>query len=66
MSIPYLDIGLIVVMLISGLLAMIRGFMREVLSIASWVVAALVTLYSYSRLLPWAKSYFRLARSSAG
>jgi membrane protein required for colicin V production len=58
MSIPYLDVGLIVVMLISGLLAMIRGFMREILSIASWVVAALVTLSAYSRLLPWAKSYF--------
>jgi membrane protein required for colicin V production len=45
-------------MLISALLAMIRGFMREVLSIAAWGIAAVVTLYSYSRLLPFAKSYF--------
>ena len=29
-----------------GLLAMIRGFMREVLSIAAWGIAAVVTLYS--------------------
>ena len=29
-------------MLISGLLAMIRGFMREILSIAAWGLAALV------------------------
>ena len=28
------------------------------LSIASWVIAAIVTLYSYSKLLPYAKSYF--------
>jgi membrane protein required for colicin V production len=37
---------------------MIRGFMREVLSIAAWVIAALVTLYSFSKLLPFAKTYF--------
>jgi membrane protein required for colicin V production len=37
---------------------MVRGFMREVLSIAAWVIAAVVTLYSYTRLLPFAKSYF--------
>jgi len=49
---------LIAVMLISALLAMIRGFMREVLSIAAWGIAAVVTLYSYSKLLPFAKTYF--------
>jgi len=58
MPITLLDIILIGVMLISALLAMIRGFMREVLSIASWGVAAVVTLYSYTKLLPFAKSYF--------
>ncbi len=58
MPITLLDIILIAVMLISALLAMIRGFMREVLSIAAWGIAAVVTLYSYSKLLPFAKSYF--------
>ncbi len=58
MPITLLDLILIGIMLISGLLAMIRGFIREVLSIAAWVVAALVTLYSFSKLLPFAKSYF--------
>src|SRR6478735_5449282 len=58
MPITLLDIILLAVMLISGLLAMIRGFMREILSIGAWGVAALVTLYSYSRLLPTAKQYF--------
>jgi membrane protein required for colicin V production len=57
MPITYLDIILLVVMLISGLLAMIRGFMREILSIAAWVIAALVTLYSYPHLVPMAKTY---------
>jgi membrane protein required for colicin V production len=45
-------------MLISGLLAMIRGFMREVLSIAAWGIAALVTLWAFPRVTPLAQSYF--------
>jgi membrane protein required for colicin V production len=56
--ITLLDIILLVVMLISGLLAMIRGFMREVLSIAAWIIAALTTLYALPRVLPMAKTYF--------
>jgi membrane protein required for colicin V production len=52
-----LDFGLLAVMLVSGVLAMVRGFMREVLSIASWVIAAVVTLYGYSRVLPFVKQY---------
>jgi membrane protein required for colicin V production len=66
MPITLLDILLLVVMLISGLLAMIRGFMREILSIAAWGVAALVTLYSYSRLLPIAKQYVNSDMVAAG
>jgi membrane protein required for colicin V production len=58
MPITLLDIVLIAVMLISGLLAMIRGFMREVLSIAAWVLAAGATLYAYGKLLPAATAYF--------
>jgi membrane protein required for colicin V production len=57
MPVTLLDIILLAVMLISGLLAMIRGFMREILSIGAWGVAALVTLYSYPRVLPLAKQY---------
>ena len=42
---------LIGLMLVSGLLAMIRGFSREVLSVASWGVAALAALYFYKKLV---------------
>jgi membrane protein required for colicin V production len=58
MPITLLDVVLIVVMLISGLLAMVRGFMREILSIIAWVLAAGATLYAYAKLLPLAKQYF--------
>jgi membrane protein required for colicin V production len=57
MPFSLLDVALIGVMLISGVLAMVRGFMREVLSIASWGIAALVTLYGYSKAVPFAKEY---------
>jgi membrane protein required for colicin V production len=58
MPITFLDLILLAVMLVSALLAMIRGFMREVLSIAAWAIAAIATVYSYARLLPLAKQYF--------
>ncbi|MCP4779377.1 MAG: CvpA family protein [Hyphomicrobium sp.] len=41
----YLDAALIAVAFISGLLAMYRGFAREMLSIVSWLVAAAAVLY---------------------
>jgi membrane protein required for colicin V production len=58
MPITLLDVILLGVMLISGLLAMIRGFMREVLSIAGWIAAAVATLWAFGKLKPYAQQYF--------
>jgi membrane protein required for colicin V production len=44
-------------MLISALLAMVRGFLREVLSIAAWVFAAFATVWAFPKALPIAKQY---------
>jgi membrane protein required for colicin V production len=41
----YLDAALLAISLLSGLLAMYRGFTREVLSIVSWIAAAAAVLY---------------------
>lgn len=41
----YLDIALIALCVLSGVLAMARGALREVLSISSWGLAAGATLY---------------------
>jgi membrane protein required for colicin V production len=57
MPLTLLDIILLVVMLVSALLAMVRGFMREVLSIASWAAAAILTLYAFPKLKPVALQY---------
>jgi membrane protein required for colicin V production len=37
---------------------MVRGFMREVMSIAAWGAAAAAALYAFPRLLPLATQYF--------
>lgn len=57
MPITLLDIIVLGIMLLSGLLAMVRGFMREILSIAAWATAAIVTLTMYQRFIPMAKEY---------
>jgi membrane protein required for colicin V production len=58
MPVTWLDLLLLGVMLISGLLAMIRGFMREVLSIVAWAAAAVATVVAVrdGRLLALAKA----------
>ena len=52
MSITLLDGILVVIMLISAILAMIRGFSREILSIVSWVAAAVAAAAFYKLLSP--------------
>jgi len=66
MSITILDGILIFIMLISAVLAMIRGFTREVFSIASWVAAALVTYLYWEDLLPFVKEYIADKNLSLG
>lgn len=50
-----LDIVLIVVVLLSGLLALLRGFVHEVLSFGAWIGAALVALYAFPYAQPHAR-----------
>ncbi len=47
-----LDILVIAILLISGGLALLRGFTREVLSIISWVAAAVATLVAFPVFQP--------------
>jgi membrane protein required for colicin V production len=43
-----LDLAIIGVIVLSGIFAFARGFVREVLSIAAWVGAAAITLYGFN------------------
>lgn len=49
------DIAILGILLLSGLLALLRGFVHEVLSFAAWVGAALVTLYAFPTFQPYAR-----------
>lgn len=57
MPVTVLDVIVLVVVLISAILAMIRGFVREVLSVASWVAAAAAAYFFYKSLLPTVEQY---------
>ena len=57
MPITLLDGILLAIMLVSAVLAMIRGFSREVLSIVSWIAAAAAAFYLYKQLTPFVQEY---------
>lgn len=55
----YLDLGLVIVVVVSALLSMVRGFTREVLAILSWAAAAAAALYFHPLVLPYLKPYIQ-------
>jgi membrane protein required for colicin V production len=70
-SLPFgvIDICFVAILVISGILAYIRGFVREVLSVAAWLGAAFVTLYGYPHVQPYAHRYIEnaaVANAAAG
>jgi membrane protein required for colicin V production len=57
MPITLLDGVLVGFTLVSAVLAMVRGFSREVLSIASWVAAAAAAYFFHPAVLPYVAPY---------
>jgi membrane protein required for colicin V production len=57
MPITLLDGILVGFTLVSAMLAMVRGFSREILSIASWVAAAAAAYFFYPQVLPYVQPY---------
>ncbi|NQW08583.1 MAG: CvpA family protein [Alphaproteobacteria bacterium] len=49
------DLAIAVILLLSALLAFLRGFMAEVLSIVAWIGALAVATYGYVHLQPYAR-----------
>ena len=48
----WLDLAVLAVLLVSGLLAMLRGFVREVLGIGAWIGAAAAALFLHPLAAP--------------
>ena len=57
MPITLLDGILLGITLFSAVLAMVRGFSREVLAVASWIAAAAAAYFLYPILTPFAMNY---------
>jgi membrane protein required for colicin V production len=57
MPISILDLVVLGVVVISALLAAVRGFTREVLAIVAWVTAAAAAWFLHPAVLPLAKQY---------
>jgi membrane protein required for colicin V production len=57
MPVTLLDGILLGITLVSAVLAMIRGFSREVLSVASWGAAAIAALFFYKQATPLVQPY---------
>ena len=57
LPIAILDIIVIGIVILSGLLAAVRGFTREILAIASWVAAAAAAYAFHPVVLPYVKPY---------
>lgn len=64
MPVTLLDLIVVGVMLVSALLAMVRGFTREVLSIAAWVVAAAAALLLHQHVIPFVSPYISNAMAA--
>ncbi|MCZ2328547.1 CvpA family protein [Bartonella sp. F02] len=57
MNVTILDGIVIAIVLFSAFLAMLRGFSREALSLLSWIVSAIATLFLFKPLLPFTEQY---------
>jgi len=57
MPITLLDGILVGFTLVSAMLAMVRGFSREILSVISWAAAAAAAFFFYKPVLPYLKPY---------
>ncbi|GAA2850323.1 membrane protein required for colicin V production [Aminobacter aminovorans] len=57
MPITLLDGILVGFTLVSAMLAMVRGFSREVLSVASWAAAAAAAFFFYKPVVPYVQPY---------
>lgn len=51
------DLAVIGVLLVSGLMAFVRGFVKEVLAVAGWIGAILITVHLFPIVTPYARQY---------
>jgi membrane protein required for colicin V production len=61
LPVSIVDLALVGVLAISALLAFVRGFVREVLSIGAWIGAIVVTIYAFPHAQPFMREQIDIA-----
>lgn len=59
------DLVILSILVLSGLLAFLRGFVAEVLSVAAWIGALFVAIYGYVYLQPLARQFITFNATAA-
>jgi membrane protein required for colicin V production len=57
----WLDLSVLIMLLLSAILAFLRGFVREALSLVTWVGASAAALYLYPVAQPWMRQHIENA-----
>lgn len=60
LPINVVDIGILLILLVSAVLAYARGFVHEVLSVGGWIGAIFATFYGFPYAKPIARKYISL------
>lgn len=60
------DLGVVIILLLSGLLSFYRGFLREVMSLGSWIGASVIALYAFPSVSAWLKPQVKSDMAAAG
>lgn len=55
------DLIVLAIIVVSALFAFVRGFVREVLSVAAWIIAIIATIFGFPFLRPVIGRYIELA-----
>ncbi|MEX1108182.1 MAG: CvpA family protein [Dongiaceae bacterium] len=61
LPVSIVDLALIGVLILSALLAFVRGFVREVLSIGAWIGAIVATIYAFPYAQPYVREQIEIA-----
>lgn len=59
MFITWIDVVVITITLFSGLLSLMRGFTREILSLITWLCSAAISILTYSSLAIFLKKFIK-------
>ena len=54
---PWVDIFIIVVVVLSALISLVRGFVKESISLATWIIAGIIALRYYSPMADLLEPY---------